>query len=107
MPGDWEEKMNNFDKLLLIRVFRLEMINLAFAEFVVREQDRFYIEAVSSAMDVVYKELNVYTPLIFVLTTGSDPTSIILKFAADMGFSEKLNAISLGQGQGPKAELMI
>ena len=107
MPGDWEEKMNNIDKLLLIRVFRLEMINLAFAEFVVREQDRFYIEAVSSAMDVVYKELNVYTPLIFVLTTGSDPTSIILKFAADMGMSEKLNAISLGQGQGPKAELMI
>jgi dynein heavy chain len=49
-------------------------------------------------MDIVYKEINVYTPLIFVLTTGSDPTAIILKFAADMGMSDKLNAISLGQG---------
>jgi dynein heavy chain len=98
MPGEWNERLNNFDKLLLVRVFRLEMINLAFAEYVMREQDRFYIEAVSSEMNVVYKEINVYTPLIFVLTTGSDPTSIILKFAADMNMSEKLNAISLGQG---------
>lgn len=107
MPGEWEEKLNNFDKLLLVKVFRLEMVNLAFAEYVCREQDRFYIEAVSSAMDVVYKEINVYTPLIFVLTTGSDPTSIILKFAQDMQMGDKLQAISLGQGQGPKAEMMI
>jgi len=47
-------------------------------------------------MDIVYPELNVYTPMIFVLTQGSDPTSIILKFAAEMDFTDKLHAISLG-----------
>jgi dynein heavy chain len=73
------------------------MINRSFADYV-REQEKFYIEAVSSAMNIVYKEINVYTPLIFVLTTGSDPTSIILKFATEMGFGDKLHAISLGQG---------
>jgi len=98
LPGDWNDKLNNFDKLVLVRCFRLEMINRSFADYVVREQERFYIEAVSSAMDIVYKEINVYTPLIFVLTTGSDPTSIILKFASEMGFGDKLHAISLGQG---------
>jgi dynein heavy chain len=37
MPGEWDEKLTNFDKLVVIKCFRLEMINLAFAEFVVRE----------------------------------------------------------------------
>jgi len=96
MPGDWDGKLSNFDKLILIKCFRLELVSVALAEYIVREQERFYVEAVSSSMDIVYPELNVYTPMIFVLTQGSDPTSIILKFAAEMDFTEKLHAISLG-----------
>ena len=65
---------------------------------------KFFVESPSVAMDILYKQINTYTPLIFVLTQGADPTSILLKFAEDMGFNDKLNAISLGQGQGPKAE---
>jgi len=37
-------------------------------------------------MDVVYKETSPITPFIYVLTTGSDPMSILLKFAQDMKF---------------------
>jgi dynein heavy chain len=58
-------------------------------------------------MDVVYADTDVKTPLIFVLSQGADPTSQLIKFAKDKNFSEKLNVISLGQGQGPKAELLI
>jgi dynein heavy chain len=31
----------------------------------------------------------------------------LIKFAKEKNFSEKLNIISLGQGQGPKAEALI
>jgi len=68
---------------------------------------KFFVESPSSSMDILYKQINVFTPLIFVLTQGADPTSILLKFAADMDFSDKLNPISLGQGQGVKAEMLI
>lgn len=43
-------------------------------------------------------------PLVFILTTGSDPFNAFQRFANEMGFSEKYDSISLGQGQGPVAE---
>lgn len=47
------------------------------------------------------------TPLVFVLSTGSDPFSAFHKFASEMGFAERYESISLGQGQGPIAENLI
>jgi dynein heavy chain len=107
LPGDWSEKLDAFDKLILVRAFRLEQVTLALTDYVVRAQGRFYVEAVSSAMDIVFPQLNVYTPMIFVLTQGSDPTAILLSFAAAMNFADKLHPISLGQGQGEKAAKLI
>lgn len=47
------------------------------------------------------------TPLIFVLSTGSDPFGAFQRFAAEMGYKDRIQAISLGQGQGPVAEKLI
>lgn len=47
------------------------------------------------------------TPLVFVLSTGSDPVGAFLRFAADTGNRERVQSISLGQGQGPIAEKLV
>lgn len=45
---------------------------------------------------------------ILVQFIGADPTLGLFKFAADKGFSgNKMQSISLGQGQGPVARRMI
>jgi len=49
----------------------------------------------------------VQMPLIFVLSTGSDPVKGLLAYADAAGMGSKLDYISLGQGQGPKAEKLI
>ena len=46
-------------------------------------------------------------PLIYVLSTGTDPASQLYKFAEAKKFAKKLSVISLGQGQGPLAEKMM
>ena len=51
-----------------------------------------------------YADTSNKIPLIFILTTGSDPFSAFQKFAHDMGFANRYDSISLGQGQGPVAE---
>ena len=46
-------------------------------------------------------------PLIFILSAGSDPMEDFVRFANAQGMGSKFRNISLGQGQGPKAETMI
>ncbi|CAE7409634.1 Dnah1, partial [Symbiodinium necroappetens] len=47
------------------------------------------------------------TPLIFILSPGTDPVADVIRFAEQLGMSKKFEPISLGQGQGPKAQRMI
>lgn len=107
LPLEWAEKLTNFEKLILLKAFRPEKLLFAFQNYVIDEIGKFYVESPSVTMEVVYNDTDVKTPLIFVLSQGADPTSSLIKFAKDKGFGEKLNVISLGQGQGPKAEALI
>lgn len=54
-----------------------------------------------------YADTTCIIPLVFVLSTGSDPFGAFQKFATEMGVRDKVHSISLGQGQGPVAEKMI
>jgi dynein heavy chain len=58
-------------------------------------------------MQLCFNDSRCTTPLIFVLTPGADPMTELLKLAEDKGFGKKLQAISLGQGQGPIAERAV
>jgi dynein heavy chain len=66
---------------------------------------QFFVESPSATMEVIYPDTDVKTPLIFVLSAGADPTTALKKFAKDRG--SEIQIISLGQGQGPKAEALI
>ena len=52
-----------------------------------------------------FKDSSNLTPLIFLLSPGSDPVTDFIKFAKDM--DRKTESISLGQGQGPKAQELV
>ena len=47
-----------------------------------------------------YQDSTCLTPLIFVLSPGSDPMAGLLKYAESL--RTQVDSISLGQGQGPK-----
>lgn len=107
LPGEWAEKINAFDKLVFIKAFRSEKMQYSIVEYIMKEMGQFYVEAPSVTMDIIFKDINIITPLIFVLSAGADPTSMLIKFATEQGFMDKLNPISLGQGQGEKATQLI
>jgi dynein heavy chain len=68
---------------------------------------KFFIESQSATMEVVYADTDCKTPLIFILSTGADPTATLLKFAQQKNYGDRLATISLGQGQGEKADRLI
>lgn len=46
-----------------------------------------------------FDDSNCLSPLVFILSTGTDPMQSLLQFSQKKGQSEKFQSISLGQGQ--------
>ncbi|ERE91881.1 dynein heavy chain 1, axonemal-like protein [Cricetulus griseus] len=106
-PGIWNIYLDEFQKLLLLRCLRGDKVTNAMQDFVANHLEPRFIEPQATNLSAVFKESNSTTPLIFVLSPGTDPAADLYKFAEEMKFSKKLSAISLGQGQGPRAEAMM
>lgn len=59
-----------------------------------------YIEPPSFDLADSFKDSTCVTPLIFILSAGTDPMSSLIKFSEDKNISRNdLVTISLGQGQ--------
>ncbi|XP_078481026.1 dynein axonemal heavy chain 1-like isoform X3 [Ciona intestinalis] len=107
LPGCWNDDLDDFQKIIMLRCLRADMVTSAMQDYVAKFMGQRFIEPQTSDLGVVFKESSPVTPLIFVLSTGTDPAADLYKFAEEMRFSKKLSAISLGQGQGPRAEALI
>ncbi|KAJ8965675.1 hypothetical protein NQ314_003957 [Rhamnusium bicolor] len=94
-------------KLMLIKTLQEEKLVFAITEFVKIKLGQVFIESPQVSFSTLYQDTSNAVPLIFVLSSGSDPFGAFQRFAADMGFKDKLKSISLGQGQGPVAEKLI
>lgn len=76
-------------------------------EFVIVNLGKQFVENPPVDLANLYDDMAPNTPLVFILSTGSDPMGAFLCFAKDRGYNDKVDSISLGQGQGPIAEKMI
>ncbi len=108
LPDPYNEKLNQFQKMILIRCICPDKITLSVTEFVKRNLGQKFIEPPPFDLAKSYIDSNCCIPLVFILSPGADPMAQLLKFSQDKGFDgNKFNAISLGQGQGVIASRMI
>ncbi|XP_038627172.1 dynein heavy chain 1, axonemal [Tachyglossus aculeatus] len=107
LPGEWNSRLDQFQKLLVLRCLRGDKVTNAMQDFIANNLEPRFIEPHTADLLSVFKESSSTTPLIFVLSPGTDPATDLYKFAEEMKFSKKFSAISLGQGQGPLAEAMM
>ena len=64
-----------------------------------------FVEPPPFDLDSSYQDSTCTTPLIFLLSPGADPMSVLLRYAEAQ--RAQVEAISLGQGQGAKAAKLI
>lgn len=109
LPGDWSLKLSAFQKLILVKLLKEEQLLTSISTFVEDKLGPEFVEPTPWNLEEVFPSTTHQTPVIFILSPGADPTSTLLKFAKKKGWSpgEKLHVISMGQGQGPIAEMII
>ena len=107
LDDEFEPKLNSFQKLLVTRCVRPDRFMLGVSEFVAERLGRRFIEPPPFDLAACYAESSVTSPLVFVLSSGADPMADLLKFAGEVKMSKRFDQVSLGQGQGPKAESLI
>ena len=105
LPEPWNAKLDTFHKLCVLRVVRPDKLVGGLQGWVAEQMGRKFIEPPPFDLDRCFQDSTATTPLIFVLSPGSDPMSGLLKYADTQGIN--VEAISLGQGQGPKASKLI
>ncbi|XP_053375273.1 dynein axonemal heavy chain 6-like isoform X4 [Mercenaria mercenaria] len=102
------ESLTPFQRLILIKILRPDVLTASCCQFVKDSIGSKYLSAGSFDLKEIYEESSAKTPLIFILSPSCDPGAQLLRFAKELrGSTLHLDMISLGRGQGPKAEELI
>ena len=107
LPGSFDTQINDFQKLLLVKALREDKLMASIGAYVRDNLGPDFAQSPSCTMEDIYKDLDNKTPCIFILSSGADPTSTLLRFAKKRGYGDRLHIVSLGQGQGPIAKRLI
>jgi len=94
--------LSPFQKMLLLRCFRIDRISLGISEYVVQKMGKKYLEPPVLNYKKILNQSAPVTPVVFILSPGSDPGREVTKMSDEFGI--RLKPTSMGQGQGPKAE---
>ncbi|XP_025602682.2 dynein axonemal heavy chain 1-like [Athalia rosae] len=107
LPNPWRSSLDEFQKMLVLKCLRPGKVTNAMQMYIAKFLGARFVEPQTTELSAMYQDSEPVIPLIFVLSTGTDPAVELYKFADKLKMGKKLYTISLGQGQGPRAELML
>ncbi|EER06065.1 dynein heavy chain, putative [Perkinsus marinus ATCC 50983] len=102
-PNSFDKKCTPLEKALVLLAIRADALVPAIQEIVEKKLGNFFLEPPPFDLEACYNDSRPSIPLVFVLSSGSDPMADIIKLAEGKDMLANISAISLGQGQGPKA----
>lgn len=109
LPKPFNELLNDFEKLMLLRCFCQNRIIFAINNYVTKIMGEKYIIPPTIYFDAIYEQSKSQIPVIFLLSPGSDPTSDIQKLSdrknqhrkngSENEDQKSLRILAMGQGQ--------
>jgi dynein heavy chain, axonemal len=107
-PGVCKERvLSPLERLCILRCLRRDKMELAIQDFIVKYLGDEFIQPPLFDLKACYRDSSATIPLIFVLSSGSDPNKDLDILAEEYRMTNRLKRIALGQGQGKKAALLI
>ena len=100
VPAHYEESLSQFQRLVLLRCFRVDRIYRAITEYITSIMGEKYVTPPIITFETVFEQSSALFPIVFILSPGSDPASNLVKLAERSGFgTTRVKFLSLGQGQ--------
>uniref|UniRef100_A0A3P8UAE7 Dynein axonemal heavy chain 10 n=1 Tax=Amphiprion percula TaxID=161767 RepID=A0A3P8UAE7_AMPPE len=98
-PMKYKENLSAFQKLLLLRCFRVDRVYRAVTDYVTVTMGEKYVQPPVINFDAIYEQSTPFSPIVFILSPGSDPASDLMKLAERSSFGGKFRFLAMGQGQ--------
>ncbi|XP_052061669.1 dynein axonemal heavy chain 8-like [Mytilus californianus] len=105
MPDGYNISLDSFRKLLLIRSWCADRTIPQARKYIAESMGTRYAEAVLLSLEDTWAESDTRTPLVCLLSMGSDPTNQIEALSKKLQL--EIRAISMGQGQEVHARKLI
>ena len=97
---DYSQRLTAFQYLMLLRCFRVDRIYLAITQYVTKIMSDQFVTPPVIHFEAIWEQSTPLSPIIFILSPGSDPTTDLLKLAERMEFGvSKVKILAMGQGQ--------
>ncbi|XP_030648846.1 dynein heavy chain 10, axonemal [Chanos chanos] len=99
-PMKYKDCLTSFQKLLLLRCFRLDRVYRAVSDYVTITMGEKYVQPPVISFEAIFEQSTPNSPIVFILSPGSEPASDLMKLAERTGFGgNRLKFLAMGQGQ--------
>ncbi|EDV22455.1 uncharacterized protein TRIADDRAFT_50643 [Trichoplax adhaerens] len=100
LPLQYENQCSSFQKLCLLRCFRVDRCYRAMTHFVAQQMGEKFVTPPVISYEAIFEQSTPYSPIVFILSPGSDPAGDLVKLAERSGFGgNRLKFLAMGQGQ--------
>jgi len=105
LPGIFANRDLGIALLCALKCIRPDKVVLGIQRYVHENMGAKFVKPPPFDLQACYADSACTVPLVFILTQGSDPMGAVVRAAEVL--KTQVDPISLGQGQGPKAEKLI
>ncbi|KAI4888942.1 hypothetical protein NFI96_027441 [Prochilodus magdalenae] len=99
-PSKYKDSLTAFQKLLLLRCFRLDRVYRAVSDYVTVTMGEKFVQPPVISFEAIFEQSTPNSPIVFILSPGCEPASDLMKLAERSGFgSSRLKFLAMGQGQ--------
>ncbi|XP_005344424.1 dynein heavy chain 10, axonemal [Microtus ochrogaster] len=99
-PLGYDDYITAFQKLLILRCFRVDRVYRAVTDYVTHTMGEKYVQPPMISFEAIFEQSTPNSPIVFILSPGSDPASDLMKLAERSGFGgNRLKFLAMGQGQ--------
>ncbi|XP_039327853.2 dynein axonemal heavy chain 10 isoform X2 [Saimiri boliviensis] len=99
-PLGYDKNITPFQKLLILRCFRVDRVYRAVTDYVTVMMGEKYVQPPMISFEAIFEQSTPNSPIVFILSPGSDPASDLMKLAERSGFGgNRLKFLAMGQGQ--------